>query len=96
MNKVKLVILSSTPEDLWRCSKVANKVKKIVSKYVNVEILLSQSAPPGIAINGEEIVVCNQDDAVDDLLMKIALMSNNEKKLDGLTAAAGTLESYSD
>jgi|UniRef100_A0A7J2U201 hypothetical protein len=94
MSKVKLIIMSSSPEDLWKCSKVANKVKRIASKYIDVEILLSTSTSTGIAINGEEIVSCNQeDDAIDNLLAKIAMVSG-EENTKGVAVAAATLESW--
>jgi hypothetical protein len=92
MSKVKLIIMSSSPEDAWKCSKVASKVKKIASKYIDIEILLSQSTSPGIAINGGEVISCNQeDDAVDNLLAKIA-MTSDEEKVKGVIVAAATLE----
>lgn len=94
MNKVKLIVMGSRIEDMEKCGRVATKVKKTLARYAHIEILfVNASLPPGILLNGEEVVSCDEeDDTIEYIISKIALSSNNSMPIRGIVMAAAVFE----
>ncbi|MEM0026511.1 MAG: hypothetical protein QXT53_01065 [Ignisphaera sp.] len=85
--------MGSKIEDVEKCGRVAEKVKKTLAKYTHVEILFVNASPPsGILLNGEEIVSCDEEEeTIDYIISKIASFSSN-KLIKGVVMAAAVFK----
>ncbi|MEM3998509.1 MAG: hypothetical protein QXM62_03920 [Ignisphaera sp.] len=86
--------MGSKIEDMEKCGRVATMVKKTLARYTNVEVLFANvSLPPGILLNGEEVVSCDEEDeTIEYIISKIALSSNNNMSIRGIVMAAAVFE----
>ena len=98
MNKVRLIVIVSNADNMRKCGKIVNTIRKTVNKsYVNIEIVVSQpmlSQISGISINGEEIIPCTEDDSVIDTILEKLAESINKVAFEGSVIAAGTLTKH--
>ena len=94
MDNIKLIVIISNSDDAEKCINIVNMVKKAVSKYVNVDILIAnvEESSGGISVNGEDVIPCNQEDeAIEKVIERIAASIEGACR-NGIIAAAGVFQ----
>jgi len=89
---VKLVVTASDPENIVRCTLIANKVKRYVQRFADIHILITPNIRNVnvIFIEDEDSVPCSDDEETIDILIDRIARYISKKRLFEVEVAAAT------
>lgn len=87
---VRLVVTGRGPEEISKCNLVLSKVRRALSRFLNLTVLIvtSEEAPRGILIEGETVINCDdEEEAAEDLIYSLTKRLRQEVPERGEAAA---------
>ena len=87
---IKLIVTGLKPDDIVKCSMIANKVRRYVAKYADIHILLTPNSTgfSGIIIEDENIIHCEDEaESIEKILEDIARVISRKKFIEPEIAA---------
>ncbi|MCS7112135.1 MAG: hypothetical protein N3D82_04130 [Ignisphaera sp.] len=89
-HSIRLIVTGLNPDDLVKCSIIANKVRKYTEKYADVHILLIPNTLgfSGIIVEDEGVIYCDDEmESIDRLIEGIAKFISKKKFIEPQIAA---------
>jgi len=91
---IKLIVTASDPENIVKCTLIANKVRRYIQRFADVHILITPNIKNVnvIFIEDEDTVPCSDDEETIDILIDRIARYISKRRLFEIEIAAATFK----
>ncbi|ADM27302.1 hypothetical protein Igag_0464 [Ignisphaera aggregans DSM 17230] len=91
---IKLIVTASDPENIVKCTLIANRVRRYIQRFADVHILITPNIKNVnvIFIEDEDTVPCSDDEETIDILIDRIARYISKRRLFEVEVAAATFK----
>jgi len=91
---IKLIVTASDPENIVKCTLIANRVRRYIQRFADVHILITPNIKNVnvIFIEDEDTVPCSDDEETIDILIDRIARYISKRRLFEIEVAAATFK----